>query len=108
MDMEQLRVGMVGFDITPRIHPTCGAWGTSHTMTEIDMPLLARCVALGQNGRRVGGRGPGPLGPAEAAPVWAGRGGGGCSGYTSRCPMPAGGCKFSRNYAEGLRSGHFY
>ena len=51
--MSDLRVGVVGFDITPRIHPEFGAWGTTHTMKEIDMPLLARCVVLEQNGRRL-------------------------------------------------------
>src|SRR5688572_5892958 len=45
------RVGVVGFDITPRIHPKCGAWGTTPSMTEVDMPLLARCLALEQDGR---------------------------------------------------------
>jgi hypothetical protein len=44
--MNSLRVGMVGFDITPRFHPAFGAWGSTHTMTELDLPLLARCIAL--------------------------------------------------------------
>ena len=51
--MSDLRVGMVGFDITPRIHPEFGAWGTTHTMTSIDMPLLARCVVLEQDAQRL-------------------------------------------------------
>jgi hypothetical protein len=37
---------MSGFDISPRFHPTCGARGCNPTMTELDMPLLARCVAI--------------------------------------------------------------
>ena len=44
--MDKLLVGAAGVDITPRFHPKLGAWGTSPTMTELDMPLLARCVAL--------------------------------------------------------------
>jgi len=51
--MSGLRAGVVGFDITPRIHPEFGAWGTTPSMTEIDLPLLARCIALEQDGRRV-------------------------------------------------------
>jgi hypothetical protein len=47
------RASMVGFDITPRIHPTCGAWGSTHTMTEVDMPLLSRCLLVEQDGRRL-------------------------------------------------------
>ena len=39
---------MVGFDITPRIHPEFGAYGTTPSMYVIDMPLLGRCVALEQ------------------------------------------------------------
>ena len=46
--MDNLQVGIVGFDITPDFHPQYGAWGTTPTMTELDMPLLARCVALAQ------------------------------------------------------------
>jgi len=37
--MSSLRVGIVGFDITPRIHAQHGAWGTTPSMTKIDMPL---------------------------------------------------------------------
>ena len=51
--MSSLKVGMVGFDITPRFHPTCGAWGSTPTMTELDMPLLARCIALEQGDCRL-------------------------------------------------------
>ena len=51
--MNSLRVGIVGFDITPRFHPTCGAWGSTPSMTELDLPLLARCIALDQGGRRL-------------------------------------------------------
>ena len=51
--MASLQAAMVGFDITPRIHPQFGAWGTTPSMTEIDMPLLARCLCLEQDGRRL-------------------------------------------------------
>lgn len=51
--MSKLRVGIAGFDITPHFHPTCGAWGCTPTMTELDMPLLARCIALEQDDRRL-------------------------------------------------------
>jgi hypothetical protein len=50
--MELLRVGMVGFDITPRFHPTFGAWGSTPSMREVDMPLRAGVVALEQDDRR--------------------------------------------------------
>ena len=184
--MEPLRVGIAGFEFTPRIHPTCGAWGTSRTMTEIDMPLLGRCVALEHDGRRVVwyamdivgenlapttvhrdrvadalglvreqviwsvaqthscGALPGSNRTGSAisdlsdqdqqfaeaerqrfiksyldagreaierlqpATVWAGRGFCDSISYNSRFPMPDGGCKFSRNYAEGLQGGKFY
>ncbi len=49
--MGHLKAAMVGFDITPRIHPQFGAWGTTLSMTEIDMPLLSRCLCLEQDGR---------------------------------------------------------
>ena len=49
--MSNLNVGIVGFDITPEIDPVMGAWGTTPSMTEIDMPLLARCIALQQDER---------------------------------------------------------
>lgn len=45
-----LKAQMVGFDITPRLHPTCGAWGCTPYMTEVDQPLLARCLVLDQGG----------------------------------------------------------
>jgi len=48
-----LKAGIIGFDITPRFHPTCGAWGSTPSMTEIDLPLLARCIALDEGGRRL-------------------------------------------------------
>ena len=41
-------VGIAGFDFTPEIHPEYGAWGTTPGMTEVDMPLLGRCIALSQ------------------------------------------------------------
>ncbi len=43
-----LDVGFAGFDFTPAIHPEYGAWGTTPGMTEVDMPLLGRCIALSQ------------------------------------------------------------
>ena len=44
---------MVGFDITPRFHRTCGAWGSIYTMTEVDMPLLSRCLLIEAEGLRL-------------------------------------------------------
>ena len=44
---------MIGFDTTPRLHPRFGAWGTTPTMTKIDLPLLSRCLALDADGRRL-------------------------------------------------------
>ena len=44
--MSDLRAGVVGFDITPEIHPEYGAWGTTPSLTSVDAPLLARCIAL--------------------------------------------------------------
>ena len=49
--MSELNVGIVGFDITPEIDPKLGAWGTTPSLTEVDMPLLSRCVALRQDDR---------------------------------------------------------
>src|SRR3972149_5735574 len=49
--MDQLHVGVAGVEITPRFHPEFGAWGTSPTLPELDLPLLARCVALKQANR---------------------------------------------------------
>lgn len=51
--MDLLRASVTGFDISPRFHPTFGAWGTTPTMTEVDLPLLSRCIALEQSGRKV-------------------------------------------------------
>ncbi len=50
--MELLRAGMVGFDITPRFHPTYGAWGSTPSMTQVDMLLRAGVVALEHDGRK--------------------------------------------------------
>jgi len=44
----------------------------------------------------------------QPATLWAGRGFCDSISYNSRFPMPTGGCKFSRNYAEGLQGGKFY
>ncbi|MAE67256.1 MAG: hypothetical protein CMJ18_23590 [Phycisphaeraceae bacterium] len=41
---------MTGFDATPRIHPEYGAWGTTPSMKEVDLPLESRCLALEGNG----------------------------------------------------------
>ena len=49
--MSSLRVALVGFDITPRFHPRCGAWGCNPSITEVDSPLLARCLAVQQDDR---------------------------------------------------------
>ena len=184
--MSRLHVGIVGFDITPEIHPELGAWGTTPSLTEIDMPLLASCIALRQDDRLLvwfgsdlvgegltdtnglrdevadalglqrrqiiwstsqthsSGAIPGSqhtasaiVGTAEVDPaaltegrrqfvgkyieagrqaiaqlqparVWAGRGYCDTVGYNTRLPMPGGGVKFSRNYAEGLQSGKYY
>ena len=51
--MDTLNVGMVGFDITPSIHPVCGAWGCNPTITAVDQPLAGRCLALQQGDRQV-------------------------------------------------------
>lgn len=40
--------------------------------------------------------------------LWAGRGFCDSIGYNSRFPMPTGGCKFSRDWAEGVQGGKFY
>src|SRR5689334_17043223 len=53
LGMSEFRVSMVAFDITPQIHPEFGAWGCNPSMNRIDMPLLARCIAMEQNGRRL-------------------------------------------------------
>ncbi len=49
--MSRLHAAMVGFDITPQIHPEYGAWGTTPKLTQIDMPLQSRCLALKQDDR---------------------------------------------------------
>ncbi len=46
-----LRANITAFDITPDIHPEYGAWGTTPGMTEVDLPLLGRCLALEQDQR---------------------------------------------------------
>ncbi len=51
--MSELRAAMVGFEITPRFHPQFGAWGTSPTQPELDLPLYARCLAVEQDGRKL-------------------------------------------------------
>ncbi|MSU69813.1 MAG: hypothetical protein EXS39_03365 [Opitutaceae bacterium] len=184
--MSSLRVGMVGFDISPRFHPQFGAWGTTPSVTKLDMPLLSRCLALEQDSRRLvwfgsdlvgdpiifteslrdevagalglrreqliwstsqthaSGAIPGSimcgstttelvrtdaefvaaerrrfidayiaaarhaLDRLQPASVWVGRGYCDSISYNSRFPMPTGGCKFSRSYAEGLQGGKYY
>ena len=49
--MSELRAGIVGVDITPRFHPEFGAWGTSPTLPELDVPLLGRWIAPEREGR---------------------------------------------------------
>ena len=51
--VSDLHVGVAGADVSPRFHPEFGAWGTSPTLPELDLPLLARCVVLRQDGRTV-------------------------------------------------------
>ena len=51
--MDTLGVGMAAFDITPGIHPRCGAWGCNPAITTVDQPLAGRALALEQAGRRV-------------------------------------------------------
>jgi len=41
---------MTGFDATPRIHAKYGAWGTTPLMTQVDLPLQSRCLALQGDG----------------------------------------------------------
>jgi hypothetical protein len=48
--MTMLRAAMTGFDITPRLHPECGAWGCNPTVTEVESPLVGRCLALEADG----------------------------------------------------------
>ena len=49
--MSILHAAMTGFDATPRIHPQFGAWGTTPTMRDVDLPLLSRCLALQDHGQ---------------------------------------------------------
>jgi len=183
---DSLHVGIAGFDITPRIHPLHGAWGTTPSMTEVDMPLLARCIALEHDGTRLlwfgsdlvgdtvadtellrdevaaatslprdhviwstsqthsSGARPGSritgssicqlsdsdqqfvveehrrlinafvenarlaIDRLQPVRIWSGRGHCDAMSYNRRLPMPGGGVKFSRNYAEGLQSGKFF
>ncbi len=49
----ELHVGMVGWDISPRFHETFGAFGCNPHVDQLDMALLARCIALEQDGRRL-------------------------------------------------------
>ena len=180
---------MIGFEITPRIHPEYGAWGTTPSVTTLDTlsgGLHARCLALQQDDRRVLWYGSDLVGtdvdgtdalrlqvadalgmdvsqiiwstsqthssaaiPGSAvsgstntdlvavdnefieaerqrllkrlvdagrtaldelrpADVWAGRGHCDSISYNSRLPMLLGGCKFSRDYAEGLQSDKYF
>ena len=184
--MSDLRAGFAGVDITPRFHPEFGAWGTSPTLPDLDLPLLARCVALEQDGRLVvwygvdlvgfsvpqmdelrdefaealslqrdqvilstsqthsSGAFPGcnltgsslvddsqqdlafaaaerervmglffdagrqAIAQLQPANIFAGRGYCDTMSYNTRFPMPTGGVKFCRNYAEGLQSGKYF
>lgn len=49
--MIQFRASMTGFEATPSIYPKYGAWGTTPTMTQVDLPLLSRCLAMEAGGR---------------------------------------------------------
>ena len=51
--MSELQAGIVGFDITSEIHPEYGAWGTTPSLTSVDMPLLARCIVLDDGRERL-------------------------------------------------------
>ena len=51
--MDKLHAAMVGIDITPDFHPEYGAWGTPPQITQIDMPLLSRCLAMRCNDRSI-------------------------------------------------------
>jgi len=47
--MNKLRVAMVEFEITPHFHPKFDAWGTTPSVTKIDLEagdLYARRLAL--------------------------------------------------------------
>ena len=185
--MNSLRAAMTGFNIAPRFHPKYGAWGTTPIMTETDMPIETRCLALDQQGRRLvwfahdlcgnsvadtdalrkeiaeeigldpqqviwstsqthssptlpGTSMPGgscitvrgefdvefcnpertrfvrrcieagreAIDSLKSAKVWSGRGYCDNISYNSRFPMPTGGVKFSRNYAEAVQSGRYF
>ena len=184
--MAQMRASMVGVDISPRFQPQFGARGTTPRMTKLHRPLLARCLVLDQDGRRLIWFGgdlngeplpftdalrdelAGRLNVPRSRIAWsssqshacgalpgsvmagshieklvaddaefteserqrffkdlvnaaregietlqpvrlqAGRGHCDSIGYNSRFPMPAGGCKFSRDYAEALQGGKFH
>jgi len=49
--MSSLQAAMIGFEITPGLHPTCGAWGCNPATTAVDLPLLSRCLVLSQDDR---------------------------------------------------------
>lgn len=51
--MSTLAAGMIGFEITPDIDSEMGAWGTTPSMTEIDLPLQGRCLALRGEGEPI-------------------------------------------------------
>jgi len=185
--LTELRVGIVGFDITPEIHPEYGAWGTTPQMTKVDKPLLARCIVLDDGAQRIVWFGsdlcgnpvhetdrfrdkvaealdmprqqviwstsqthssptiPGSGMPGgssittrgtysteycdeqfrkfigsyqeaareaierlQPANVFVGKGHCDSMSYNTRFPMPGGGVKFSRNYAEGLQGGKYF
>ena len=185
--MSNLHVGVVGFDITPEIHPEYGAWGTTPSLTHVDQPLLARCIVLDDGNTRVIWFGsdlcgnsvsetagfrdevaqalgmvrenivwstsqthssptiPGTDFPGgssvttrgaydqeycdaqrrkfiesyqvaarqaierlQPAEVYVGKGFCDSMSYNRRFPMPTGGIKFSRDYAEGLQSGKYF
>ena len=187
--MSNLCAAMVGFEITPRFHPEHGAWGTTPSVTKLDTEvggLYSRCLALGQDDRRVVWFGSDLIGDSVALTeswraevavalgmvpsqiiwstsqthssaavpgslisgssvtklattdsafieserqrfvnafieagrhaldqlqpvrVWAGRGYCDTISYNSRFPMPQGGSKFSRDYAEGRQSDKYF
>lgn len=185
--MSDLRVGVVGFDITPDIHPDYGAWGTTPKLKTIDRSLLARCIVLDHDDCRIvwfgsdlcgnavpetdtfrdevaaelglrrdqvvwstsqthsspavpGSDQPGgssltvrgqfdpkyceaqrrkwigsyqeaareAIACLQPADVYVGKGYCDSMSYNRRFPMPSGGVKFSRDYAEGLQSGKYF
>ncbi|MAE64742.1 MAG: hypothetical protein CMJ18_10790 [Phycisphaeraceae bacterium] len=189
MSAVNVKAAMVGFDITPEIHPEFGAWGTTPLVTVLDPEcprLVARCLVLEQDDHRAiwfgsdlcgeplpftqslrqevadalnvpleqiiwstsqahsTGAIPGSvmcgshinerviadpdfieaqrrrlmssyvesareaMSTLRSVRISAGRGFCDSIGYNSRFPMPSGGCKFSRSYAEGLQGGKYY